>query len=107
MDWAPARIEEVERIVEADLSSCTEQERAVFKLYAVPPFAAPVVRSGHLETVVVVARKGAEVVYWEDVEEGFNTSLLGDDGRIADHSCNQDSLGVAIAHWVSGTFNGS
>lgn len=98
MDWSPASIEEVNKIIEAGLSSCTERESALFKLYAVPPFAAPILRYGQPETVIVVARKGDEVMYWEDVEEGFNTSLLRDN-RIIDHSCNQDSLGAAIARW--------
>ena len=102
MDWSPAGIQEVEKIIEADLRSCNEQERAAFRLYAVPPFAAPILRYGQMETVVVVARKCDEVLFWEDVEEGFNTSRLLDDGYIADHSCNQDSLGLAIARWLSG-----
>ncbi len=100
MDWSPANIQEVAKIIEADLSSCTELERAAFKLYEVPPFATPILRHGLLETVVVVARKGDEVLYWEDVEEGFNTSRLRA-GRIADHFCNQDSLGIAISRWLS------
>ena len=106
MDWSPASIQEVEKIIEADLSSCTELERAAFKLYAVPPFAAPILRYGRLETVVVVARKGDEVLYLEDVEEGFNTSWLSD-GRIADQFCNEDTLGMAIARWLSGASNTS
>ena len=63
MDWAPASIREVEMITEADLSSCTEQERVVFTLYAVPPFHAPILRYGKTEMVVVVARKGDQVLY--------------------------------------------
>ena len=71
MDWSPASVQEVEKIIEADLRACTEQERATFERYATSLFAVPILRFGRLEKVVVVASKGDEVVYWEDVEEGF------------------------------------
>ena len=35
------------------------------------------------EHVIVVARKGSEVIYWEDVEEGFNLSNVSDTGEIS------------------------
>jgi hypothetical protein len=55
-----------------------------------------------METVIVVARKGKEVIYWEDVEEGFNLSPVAEDGRILEHWCNQDELGLALNAWVEG-----
>jgi hypothetical protein len=33
--------------------------------------------SGQMETVVVVARKGDQAIYYEDVEDGFNVSPVG------------------------------
>ena len=55
-----------------------------------------------METVVVVARKGEEVIYWEDGEEGFNVSPIAQDGRILEHWCNQDELGHALNAWIDG-----
>jgi hypothetical protein len=49
---------------------------------------------------VVVARNGGEVVYWEDVEEGFNLSPIDNNGLIVEHSCNQDDLGIALRPWL-------
>ena len=103
MDWSPASVKEVEKIIQADLGSCTEQERVTFERYAVPLFTVPILRFGKIESVVVVARDGDEVLYWEDVEEGFNTSSLTKDGLIAERFCNQDNLGAAIARWLSNT----
>jgi hypothetical protein len=50
--------------------------------------------------VVVVARKANEVIYWEDVEEGFGVFALGPEGNILEHDCNQNSLGLALNNWI-------
>jgi len=39
---------------------------AVFQQYSVEPLLAPIVRNGKEESVVVVARKSNEVIYWEE-----------------------------------------
>ena len=99
MDWRPASIEDVQQIVAKDLAACDAEQRATFAKYAVEPYIAPITRYGKNETVVVVARKGNEAIYYEDVEEGFNVSPVTEDGRIAEHWCNQDELGFALSRW--------
>ena len=85
MEWHPATVDEVEKIVRDDLAECDEQQIVAFKKYAVEPYAAPILRYGRMENAVVVARRGDEVIYWEDVEEGFNLSPVSPDGRILEH----------------------
>jgi predicted esterase YcpF (UPF0227 family) len=60
------------------------------------------VRYGVNESVVVVARKGDEVIYYEDVEEGFNVSPISQEGRILEHWCSQDELRFALNAWIEG-----
>lgn len=55
-----------------------------------------------MESVVVIARRGNEAIYWADVEEGFNVSPIGPDGRILEHWCNQDELRFALDAWIEG-----
>ena len=102
MEWKPASIETVERIVQADLGECDREQVSVFERYALPPYPAPIIRYGKAETVIVVARRREEVIYWEDVEDGFNVSPIAPDGRILEHSYNQDDLGLALNAWVEG-----
>jgi len=45
-------------------------------------------------------------MYWEDVEEGFNTSPIGSDGMILEHRCNQDELCQALGYWAPGQPSG-
>ena len=101
-EWRPATVQEVARIVDKDLRECDAEQIEAFKRYAVEPYLAPIVRYGKMESVVVIARRENEVIYWEDVEDGFNISPVGPDGRILEHCCNQDELGFALDAWIEG-----
>lgn len=100
MTWKPASLDEVRNIVKADLGKCTPQQAATFLQYSVEPHFSPIVRYGESGYVVVVAQKSDEVIYWEDVEEGFNISPLGQDGSVLEHWCNQDDLGIALERLI-------
>jgi hypothetical protein len=102
MVWHPATVEEVKEIVRRDLAECDEEQLSVFERYRVEPYVAPIRRYGKTESIVVVARRGDEVIYWEDVEEGFNLSPVAHDGRILEHRCNQDELRLALNAWIEG-----
>ena len=102
MEWHPATVDEVKKIVRDDLAECDEEQILAFKKYAVEPYVAPILRYGRMENAVVVARRGDEVIYGEDVEEGFNLSPVAPDGRILEHWCNQDELRFALNAWIDG-----
>ena len=95
-------LDEVKSILREDLSKCDPQQLAIYRQYSVEPYFAPLMRYGNREEVAVVARKGDEVIYWEEIEEGFNVSPLGPDGSIVEHWCNQDELRWALNHWIPG-----
>jgi len=100
MEWKPATIESVKQIVQDDLAKCNVEQTRAFDAYRVEPYIAPIVRSGTLESAVVVARKGGHVIYWEDVEEGFGVSAVGADGQILESDSSQNDLGVALNSWI-------
>jgi hypothetical protein len=86
-------------LIEEQLRDCSDAQREIFERYRVPLRPTPLERHGQIESVFVVAQRGNEVMYYEDVEEGFNFSTLSPDGRIAQHWCNQDELMHALIHW--------
>lgn len=53
-------------------------------------------------SIVVAARNGSDVIYWEGVEDGFNVSPISADGQVLEHRCNQDGLGFALNGWIEG-----
>ena len=105
-DWRPATVEDVDEIVAQDLAACDPEQLAVFNKYRVKAFAAPLERYGQLESVVVVARKGDEVIYYEDVEDGFQVSPISPEGQLLEHWCNDDELRFALNAWIEGRGRG-
>jgi hypothetical protein len=101
-EWQPASIEQVRELVARDLLDCDEEQLALFNRCAVEPYTASITTHGNRDTVVVVARNGSEVIYYEDEEDGFNVSLVGADGQILEHWCNQDELKCALNYWIEG-----
>jgi hypothetical protein len=102
MEWKAATLSQVGDIVKADLAKCDAEQMATFRQCSVEPYYAPIVRYGELGRVVIVARKSDEVMYWEDVEEGFNISPVGQDGVILEPGWKQDELRWALNRWIEG-----
>ena len=101
-EWQPATVEYVKQLAISDLQECDEAQLALFKKVAVNPYRAPISRYGNIDTVVVIARNGSEVIYYEDEEEGFNVSPIGPDGTILEHWCNHDELKFALNYRIEG-----
>lgn len=57
----------------------------------------PIHRLGRLEQVLVVASYGSGVIYYEDVEQGFEWAVPGADGAIPAPGCNQFELRQVLA----------
>jgi hypothetical protein len=53
-----------------------------------------------------VAVMGRNVVWYNDIEEGFNRSLYSKYGTIDDYWCNQDELHIAIGYLVNALATG-
>jgi hypothetical protein len=96
--WSPATANEVASIIEKDLRECPEALAALFAEIRTPLRSVPITRFGNIEHVFVVAEKNGVVVYYEDVEEGFNLSRLAPDGSIATPRWEQWKLHHALWH---------
>jgi hypothetical protein len=96
--WVPISATDLDRLLRKQLAICPPELVAVFERYKVVPFRAPL-QSDILESAFVVARKGNEALYYEDVEEGFNFSPMSERGQLLEHWCNQDELRFALLRW--------
>ena len=52
------------------------------------------------ERVFVVAKMGDSVLYFDDVEYGFNSSTIDAAGRVLTPGGSQNTLGEAIDQWM-------
>jgi hypothetical protein len=94
--WHPITAEEMLSVIDRELQDCTLEQRRVLDRYRVALRPTLIERYGKLGSVFVVAQRGEEVMYWEDIEEGFNVSRLTPDGQIAEHGFEQDKLRHAL-----------
>jgi hypothetical protein len=88
----PITITDLEHLVERELLTCTADQRAALVARRVPFYAVPIHRLGAVESVLVVAMFPQGLLYFDDVEEGFEFGNLGEDGAIPDQGCHQYAL---------------
>ena len=90
--WHPISESELKELIDRELKSCTAELQSLFARYRVAPYKVPIHRLGNLEEVFVVAELPSGIIYYEDVEEGFELDRLGGDGAIPTQGCNQFEL---------------
>ncbi|AWH26971.1 hypothetical protein [Stenotrophomonas sp. YAU14D1_LEIMI4_1] len=91
-EWQPITFSELEALVAAQLGRCTPAQQAAFARLRVPFHHVPVHRLGAVEQVWVVAHTPAGWLYYEDVEEGFETGRPDAHGVLAERGCDQLEL---------------
>ena len=89
--WRPATREEVERILADEMKSLSVAERARFEPLRVTPRPVPVESSPN-EFVYVVAEYQGKVLYWSDIEGGWELEPLDPSGAITERGSNQFEL---------------
>jgi hypothetical protein len=96
LTWNPITAEGLQKLIEAELSAFSPAEAAGYERTRVPLRAGSIRRDGNVEQAFVVAELDGTVVYYEDVEEGFNLSGLDAQGFIASPGYEQWQLRHAI-----------
>jgi hypothetical protein len=98
--WQPLTLEDLNEIIERELCACEPAQREAFFRCKIAPRATPIPRRAKVESVFAVAERGNEVLYYEDVENGFNFSKLDPSGAIANPANEQWELRHALHHWL-------
>ena len=99
MDWKPLTPEELQSAIERELAGCSDEQRAYFKTVAFVPTKwsqSPYGDEGG--GFWAVAADDNRVLWYNDIEDGFNVSTFTDWGTIptAEYWCNQDKLKYAL-----------
>ena len=90
--WQPISELELEALVASQLRDCTPAQQAGFANYRVSFYPVPFQRTVASEQVFVVAELPSGLLYYDDVEDGFEVGTLDDRGTVRDHGCNQLEL---------------
>jgi hypothetical protein len=89
--WKPATREYVAQLLAAQLQRLSPAQRDRWGVMAVPFRAVPISAEPG-QVVHVVAEIRGQVIYFEDVEEGWNVAPLTAKGEIASRGFEQDDL---------------
>ena len=100
--WKPITEDEFRALLESQEKDLSEEERQAFQEFRVPLRTATIVRNRETgnERVFVVASCAHGVLYFDDVEYGFNMSATDDCGMILRPGGSQFTLGEAIQTWL-------
>jgi hypothetical protein len=99
--WQPVTEKELDSLIATQLVDFSPEERQLFERYKATLLLTAINRAGSIESVFVVARYRDLVIYYDDIEEGFNISSLSPDGAIATPSFEQWELGHALRQLVA------
>lgn len=100
-DWRPITDSEFAELFRIHYDELNEAEKNTFDRFRVPFWKATIRRSEMYgdETVFVVCRKDDGVLYFDDVEYGFNISIVDTTDRILEPGGSQNTLKEAINQW--------
>lgn len=99
-NWTPATQAEVETLFEEAIASLMTSHRARFEGIKVTLRRVPVLDSPD-EYVYVVAQHEGKIIYWSDVEDGWEFAEPNEAGGIDCRGCGQFEL-THIAHQLFG-----
>lgn len=69
--WQPITVDELEALLADQLPGCSPAQQTAFARYRVPFYSVPFQRRFGLEQALVVAELPSSLLYYEDVEDGF------------------------------------
>ena len=98
--WTPISRPDFESLFCRALEDCLPEERALFERCRTDLERRPFATKIYLESAFVVALHQDEIMYYNDIEGGFNTSPVDEDGAILEYWCNQDTLQGALRNWL-------
>ena len=91
--WSPISLEELSDQIATSLAQMEDGERLLWDLVRVPPVKWCQHPWGDLGGGFwVVGIIGCQVIWYNDIEHGFNVSGYKEAGTIAKYGCNQDEL---------------
>jgi hypothetical protein len=93
MNWTPINREELTGLISAATADLDAPSRRFWELICVPPAKWKLSPWGDLGGGFwIVAILGTNVIWYNDIEDGFNISRFDTVGVIAEYFCNHDEL---------------
>ena len=96
MAWKPITSGDLTLLLNEQLLACTDEQRAYFQGSRAEFFPVKIERFGEMENVFGIAHVGERVVYYDDMEKGFEVAALDENGAVKEQGCNHYSLATLL-----------
>lgn len=96
MNWMPFSKKELENVIAFQCKDMNEVELTYFNKIKVTLELVKIVRCGKAESVFLVAKEGSAIVFYDDIEEGFEIAEPNENGAISDYGASQFTLKQVI-----------
>ncbi len=107
MNWKPASEEDIRDLIDSACERMSAEQARVWERIKVPPEKWDLDPWGNEGNGFwIVALIGRWVVWFNDIEWGFNLSRYASYGTIGEYWCNQDGLDAVVDDVVSGLRGG-
>ncbi len=105
--WAPITLEELNAMILTDEAGMSQRETNLWNLIRITPIKwieeSFGEEGGGFWAVGIL---GQQVIWYNDIEDGFNVSNYSCFGRIDEYNCNQDELYITIRGLIRFIENG-
>ncbi|WP_218569289.1 hypothetical protein [Pseudomonas sp. F(2018)] len=95
--WQPIQLHELKALIAQQVVECSPETCALFEANAIAPQKWALSSWGNdgggFWAIAII---GKTVLWYNDIEEGFNTSSFTHEGTIEQYWCNQDTLHEAM-----------
>lgn len=102
MNWTPIKEVEIWDEINKSYDRMTLEQRRIWEVIKVPPrkwSQEPFGNEGGGFWVVAII--GSSVIWYNDIEDGFNRSSYAELGQINEYYCNQDNLEWQIQNLIN------
>ncbi|MGJ3243263.1 MAG: hypothetical protein ACFE0O_09960 [Opitutales bacterium] len=96
MKWTPITFEEFSKLFESEKKSLNGTLARLLDYVSVPVCSEKIERYNRIENVWVMAESGGLVLFYDDVEDGFEIGEKNEDGIITCEYANQWTLEMAL-----------
>jgi hypothetical protein len=108
MTWKPITLSQLLQLVDADLAEADDEIISQWEAIRIPPTKWSCSPMGDLGGGFwVVAVHESTVLWFNDIEDGFNQSPFVQEGVISQYKCNQTDLHQCLLHVVSAQQSGA
>ncbi|MEH6595805.1 MAG: hypothetical protein V7736_09690 [Colwellia polaris] len=96
MNWSPISEFELHKLIKDQSEVLEQPELDFYNSIKVSLELTPIDRFGKIENVFVLAKFNDLVLFYEDIEEGFEITSLNSNGVISEYGANQYELSHVI-----------